>query len=177
MNRETKGAVLAEIVKDFESCDTMFVADYRGLDMPGITELRDKLRAHDAQFRIVKNTLARKAAVQTGREELTDMFAGPTAIAFARGEAAGVAKVLHDAGKTTNLLELRGGLMDGLRVEAEQVKEIASLPSREVILSMLVSAINAPMTQTVGVLSAPMRDIVTLLDAYIEKRQKEEAAA
>lgn len=176
MNRDEKAAVIDRLAESFGESDTMFVADYRGLDMPKITELRDKLRGADATFHVVKNTLARRAAEQAGKGELAEMFSGPTAVAFVRGDAAAVAKALSDFGKQSDLLELRGGIMDGRIVEQSQVKEIASLPPREVILAMLLSAINAPMQQVVGVLAAPCRDIVGILDAYIEKRKAEEAA-
>lgn len=177
MNREGKAAVIGELVQTFNEVDTMFVADYRGLDVPGISDLRGRLRAADATFTVVKNTLARRAAEEAGRGEIADMFTGPTAIAFVRGDAAAVAKALSDFGKQNDFLKMRGGMMDGRRVEEEQVKEIAALPSREVILAMLVSAVNAPMAMAVGVLSAPCRDIVGVLDAYIAKREAEEAAA
>lgn len=177
MKRETKSAVIDELVADFEQVDTLFVADYRGLDMPGITDLRGRLREADAQFKVVKNTLARRAAEQAGFADAMEMFTGPTAIAFVRGDAAAVAKALQDFGKSNDNLEVRGGIMDGRTVDAAQVKAIASLPPREVILAMLLSAVNAPMTQAVGVLAAPCRDIVGILDAYIEKRKAEEGEA
>jgi len=178
VKRDDKTAVIDSLSEEFKSTDTIFVADYRGLSVSGITALRDRLRPTDASFRVVKNTLARIAAEQAGYEDVADLFVGPSAVAFVRGDAAAVAKALDQVSKETNgVLELRGGLMDGRKVDEAQVKDIAKLPPREVILALLVSAVNAPMVQTVGVLSAPMRDIVMILDAYIEKRQKEEGAA
>jgi large subunit ribosomal protein L10 len=177
VKRETKSAVIDKLVGDFEEVDALFVADYRGLDMPSITDLRGRLRGADAHFMVVKNTLARRAAEQAGMAEAAELFTGPTAIAFVRGDAAAVAKALQDFGKENEELEVRGGVMDGRAVDAAQVKAIASLPPREVILAMLLSAINAPMQQVVGVLSAPCRDIVGILDAYIEKRKAEEGEA
>jgi len=176
MNREQKGTLVEEITEEFRGSHTMFVADYRGLDVPGITTLRNQLRDTDVSFRVVKNTLAKLAAEKAGFDDVEELFAGPTAVAFVRGDAALVAKVLGNTKVGDEKLEVRGGVMDGRRVDASQVKEIASLPSREVILAMLLSAVNAPMAMTVGVLAAPCRDLVMILDAYIEKRQKEEAA-
>jgi large subunit ribosomal protein L10 len=176
VNRQGKAAVIGQLVTTFTEVDTMFVADYRGLDVPGISELRGRLREADATFTVVKNTLARRAAEEAGRGEIADMFVGPTAVAFVRGDAAAVAKALSDFGKGNDFLKMRGGMMDGRRVEESQVKEIAALPPREVILAMLVGAVNAPMSTMVGVLAAPCRDIVGILDAYIEKREAEEAA-
>ena len=173
MNKDQKATVVQALTNQFGETPTFFVADYRGLDMPEITELRSRLRDADAQFSVVKNTLARRAAKDAGIEGVEDLFAGPTAVAFVRGDAAAVAKALKDFGKTREgILELRGGLMDGNLVDATQVKEIAELPTREVILAMLLSAVNAPATQLVGAINAPARDIVSLLGNWVEKRKE-----
>jgi large subunit ribosomal protein L10 len=173
VNKEQKAAVVKDLTDQFGETSTMFVADYRGLDMPEITELRSKLRAADAQFSVVKNTLARRAAKDAGLEEVAEFFTGPTAVAFVRGDAAAVAKALKEFAKTREgILELRGGIMDGNVVDAGQIKEIAELPPREVILAMLLSAVNAPATQLVGAINAPARDIVSLLGNWIEKRKE-----
>lgn len=177
MNKDQKTTVITDLVARFGETKTMFVADYRGLDMPGITELRSQLREADAQFSVVKNTLARRAAKEAGIEEVADLFVGPTAVAFVQGDAAAVAKALKEFGKKhEGLLELRGGLMDGNVVSAAEVREIAELPSREVILAMLLSTIDGPAKQLVGAVNAPARDIVTILSNWIEKRGGEDAA-
>jgi large subunit ribosomal protein L10 len=177
VNKDQKASVIAELVTRFGETKTMFVADYRGLDMPGITELRATLREADAQFSVVKNTLAKRAVKEAGVEGIDELFAGPTAVAFVQGDAAAVAKALKEFGKKhEGLLELRGGLMDGNVVSAAEVKEIAELPSREVILAMLLSTIDAPAKQLVGAINAPARDIVTILSNWIEKRGGEGAA-
>lgn len=173
MHKDQKATVVQQLTERFGETQTLFVADYRGLDMPDITELRDRLREADAQFSVVKNTLARRAAKDAGMEEVAELFSGPTAVAFVQGDAAAVAKALKDFAKTrAGLLELRGGLMDGNLVTAGQVNEIAELPPREVILAMLLSAVNAPAQQLVGAINAPARDIVSLLNNWIEKRQE-----
>ncbi len=177
VNRETKASTVELLVREFEECDALFIADYRGLDMPSITELRASLTPVGGRLRVVKNTLARRAADQAGLEGLSDMFRGPTAVTFVKGDAAAVAKALDKAAKQHEAVELRGGMMDGRAVDVAQVKEIAKLPAREVILAMFVGALNGPLTQAVGVLAAPTRDIVQLLDNYIEKRRGEEESA
>ncbi len=177
MNREGKSAVVDQLVREMSETETMFVADYRGLDVQAVTALRSVLRDADARFQVVKNTLAKRAAEQAGHEALAEFFTGPSAVAFVRGDAAAVAKALNDVSKQDDNLELKGGIMDGQLVDAAQVKEIANLPAREVILAMLLGAINGPLAQTVGVLSAPTRDIVNVLDAYIDKRKAEEGEA
>jgi len=177
MKRDGKATLIRELVVNFNDSHTMFVADYRGLDVPGITVLRDQLRDSDATFRVVKNTLAKRALQEIGVTDVDDLFEGPSAVAFVRGDAAAVAKALDTISKKTKILELRGGLMDGRRIEASQVKEIASLPPRQVILAMLVNVVNSPLTLAVGAVQAPCRDIVSLLSNYIEKLGGEDAAA
>jgi large subunit ribosomal protein L10 len=177
VNKTDKAGVVDKLVEEFQECPTFFVADYRGLDVPGISALRDSLRPLDANFRVVKNTLAKIAAERAGYDDVAELFAGPSAVAFVRGDAAAIAKALVEAGKVTpDTLELRGGLMDGSLVGGDQVKDIAKLPPREVILAMLVGAVNGPMQFMVGAVNAPVRDIVQVLDAYIQKREAEEAA-
>ncbi|MCW2950224.1 MAG: ribosomal protein, partial [Thermoleophilia bacterium] len=115
----------------------------------------------------------RRAAQDAGLEEVAELFSGPTAVAFAHGDAAAVAKALQDFGKTRpGLMALRGGLMDGDLVSADQVKEIAELPAREVILAMLLSTVDAPARTLVGAINAPARDIVGLLGNWISKREE-----
>lgn len=173
MNKDEKVAVVKNLTDRFGEVSTLFVADYRGLDMPAVTDLRSKLREADAQFSVVKNTLARRAALDAGMDEVAGLFSGPTAIAFVQGDAAAVAKALKEFAKgREGLLEIRGGLMDGNLVDADQILEIAELPSREVILAMLLSTINAPATQLVGAINAPARDIVSLLGNWIDKRKE-----
>ncbi len=172
VNRDQKAQAVAELAEEFSEHQTLFVADYRGLDMPASTELRNRLREADAQMRVVKNTLARLAADKAGRAELSEMFVGPTSITFVRGDVAAVAKVLQEVAKQTEILEVRGGVVDGMSVDSSRIKEIAELPPREQILAALVGAIGAPMSQAVGVLAAPTRDIVQVIDARI--RQLEE---
>lgn len=173
MNKDQKATVVQALTAQFSETSTMFVADYRGLDMPEITELRSKLREADAQFSVVKNTLARRAAKDAGLEEVAELFSGPTAVAFVQGDAAAVAKALKDFGKTREgILELRGGLMDGNIVDAAQIREIAELPTREVILAMLLSTVDGPARQLVGAINAPARDIVGVLGNWIDKRKE-----
>jgi len=172
VNKDQKATAIKDLVEKFGETKTMFVADYRGLDMPGITELRSTLRDADAQFTVVKNTLARRAAKEAGIEEVAEFFSGPTAVAFVQGDAAAVAKALKNFAKAhEGLLELRGGLMDGNVVDANEVREIAELPSREVILAMLLSTVDGPAKQLVGAVNAPARDIVSILNNWIEKRE------
>ena len=153
------------------AAETLIVADYRGLTNKQLEALRDELLNHGARFRIVKNTLTRRAAEQAGAEALLVMLEGPTAIAFieASGDPAAVAKTLAATGKATNVLALRGGILEGKQLSGEDVAELATLPPLDVLRGQLVGAIVAPLTQLVALVSAPLRDLHSVIDARIEQ--------
>jgi large subunit ribosomal protein L10 len=150
------------------------VADYRGLTMPEIDELRTRLLEAGARFTVVKNTLTKLAAEAAGTTEVLELIDGPTAIAFldADGDPAAVAKVLNDTAKTNDVLVIRGGLLEGNVVGDAEIKRLATLPSAEVLRAQLVGAVAGPLTMVVGLFTAPLRDLVGVLDARI--RQLEE---
>jgi large subunit ribosomal protein L10 len=150
------------------------VADYRGLTMPEIDELRGRLLDAGARFTVVKNTLTRRAAEAAGRQEVLELIDGPTAIAFldAEGDPAAVAKILNDTARTTDVLVIRGGLLEGTVVGDVEIKRLATLPSTEVLRAQVVGAIAAPLTTVVGLFAAPLRDLIGVIDARI--RQLEE---
>jgi large subunit ribosomal protein L10 len=136
-----------------------------------IDELRTKLIEHGARFTVVKNTLTRRAAEAAGSEALLALLEGPTAIAFieADGDMVAVAKALADAARTTRILAIRGGILDGSPIGEEEVKNLATLPPVDVLRGQVLGAITAPLTTLVGLISAPIRDLVALIDARIEQ--------
>jgi len=150
------------------------VADYRGLTMPEIDELRSKLLEAGARFTVVKNTLTRRAAEAAGRQEVLELIDGPTAIAFldSEGDPAAVAKILNDTARTNDVLVIRGGLLEGTVVGDAEIKRLATLPSADVLRAQLVGAVAGPLTTVVGLFAAPLRDLVGVIDARI--RQLEE---
>ena len=139
--------------------------------MTEIDDLRTKLIEHGARFSVVKNTLTRRAAEAAGAEALLAMLDGPTAIAFieADGDLVAVAKALADSARTTKVLQIRGGLLDGAPIGEEEIKSLATLPPTDVLRGQVLGAITAPLTTVVGLISAPVRDLLGLIDARIEQ--------
>jgi large subunit ribosomal protein L10 len=146
MNREQKAAVVEEIAANIRESDAVFAVDYRGLSVPQAGELRARLRAADARFSVVKNTLTERAADEAGAEALKDLLEGPTALAFIRGDAAAAAKALRDYARETELLPFKGGFMDGNPLTAEEIGAIARLPSRDQLIAQLVGAVAYPIS-------------------------------
>jgi large subunit ribosomal protein L10 len=173
MLKQEKERVVAELVERLKASDTLLIADYRGLDMKEIDAVRTKLLEHGARFSVVKNTLTRRAATEAGIEELNDFLEGPTAIAFvAGGDMVAVAKALDQSAKDTKILALKGGILQGSVITAEQVKTLASLPPTDVLRGQIVAAVVGPLNAIVGLFTAPLRDVVGIVDARI--RQLEE---
>jgi large subunit ribosomal protein L10 len=174
MLRTEKERVVAELAKQLGESETLMVADYRGLTMPEIDELRSRLLEAGARFRVVKNTLTKLAAEQSGTTDVLQLVDGPTAIAFldAEGDPVAVAKVLSEVARANDVLVIRGGLLDGAIVGEDAIKRLATLPPADVVRAQLVGAVSAPLTTVVGLFTAPLRDLVGVLDARI--RQLEE---
>lgn len=171
MLKTDKEKVIAELTERLRASDTLLVADYRGLTMFEIDRLRGELIKHGARFSVVKNTLTRRAAEQAGVPALLALLEGPTAIAFIEtgGDPVAVAKALDAAARDTKVLTVRGGLLDGSAIGAEDVKSLATLPPTDVLRAQLLGAIVGPLTAIVGLLAAPLRDLVGLIDARIEQ--------
>lgn len=144
------------------------IADYRGLSVVGLQDLRARLRPVDAQFKVAKNTLTRIAAERAGIEGLEPQLEGPTAIMFAFGDPVAPAKVISDFARTSRILTVRAGVMNGQVLSATDVEAISSLPPREELLGRLVGLLASPMSRTVGVLSGPSRSVAYLVNARIE---------
>jgi large subunit ribosomal protein L10 len=175
MLKADKERVVAELAERLKNTATLFVADYRGLSVTEIDDLRTKLIEHGARFSVVKNTLTRRAAEAAGAEPLLAMLEGPTAIAFieADGDLVAVAKALADSARTTKVLQIRGGLLDGAPIGEEQIKSLATLPPTEVLRGQVLGAITAPLTTVVGLISAPVRDLLGLIDARIAQLEEQ----
>ncbi len=173
MDRSEKERLVAELTERLKASETMIVADYRGLTVTEIDELRTKLIEHGARFSVVKNTLTRRAAEAAGVDALLAMLEGPTAIAFLEsdGDPVAVAKALDDAAKSEVLI-IKGGLLEGAEIAADDVKRLAKLPPADMLRAQLVGALAGSLTTVVGLFAAPMRDIVGVLDSRI--RQLEE---
>src|SRR5215210_8437943 len=174
MLKSEKERVVAQLAERLRSTDTLMVADYRGLTMPEIDELRSRLLQAGARFTVVKNTLTKLAAEAAGTTDVLQLIEGPTAIAFleADGDPVAVAKVLNETARAHDVLVIRGGLLEGTVVGDAEIKRLATLPSADVLRAQLVGAVAAPLTTVVGLFAAPLRDLVGVIDARI--RQLEE---
>jgi large subunit ribosomal protein L10 len=177
MQRSQKEQVVAELVERLKSSDTLIVADYRGLSMSAIDDVRTKLLDHGARFSVVKNTLTRLAADEAGVPELKELLDGPTAIAFvAAGDMVGVAKTLAETARQTRILSIRGGILQGQPMTADQVRDLASLPSVEVLQGQVLGAVVGPLNAIVGLFTAPLRDFVGVIDARIHQLEEQEGS-
>jgi large subunit ribosomal protein L10 len=174
MQRSEKERVVEQLAERLRSAETLMVADYRGLTMPEIDELRSRLLEAGARFTVVKNTLTKLAAEQAGTTDVLELIDGPTAIAFleADGDPVAVAKVLNETSRAHDVLVIRGGVVEGTVVGDAEIKRLATLPPADVLRAQLVGAVAAPLTTVVGLFTAPLRDLVGILDARI--RQLEE---
>jgi large subunit ribosomal protein L10 len=180
MKKSEKERVVSELTERLKSSPTLIVADYRGLTMPQIDDLRGKLLEHGARFAVVKNTLTRRAAEEAGTDQLLALLEGPTAIAFLEsdGDPVAVAKALATAARETQqILVIRGGIMEGRAISGEDVQNLAKLPPADVLRAQFVGAIAAPMATVVGLFSAPMRDIVGVLQARIDQLEEQGGGA
>ena len=174
MLRQDKEQIVKELADRLKSSQNLLVADYRGLTMPEIDELRTKMLESGARFSVVKNTLTRRAAEEAGVKELLDLIDGPTAIAFidAEGDPAAVAKILNDTSRAHDVLVIRGGLLDGETVTDVEVKRLATLPPADVVRAQLAGAVAGPLTTVVGLFTAPLRDLVNVIDARIKQLEE-----
>jgi large subunit ribosomal protein L10 len=175
VKKEDKERVVAELTERLRTTETLLVADYRGLTMPQIDELRSKLIEHGARFAVVKNTLTRRAAEAAGSDTLLALLEGPTAIAFleSEGDPVAVAKALVDAARETRVLEVRGGVLDGRPIEAGEIESLAKLPPLDVLRSQVLATVIAPLTGIVALFTAPLQDLYGLIDARIEQLQEQ----
>ena len=175
MLKTGKERIVEELAAELGAADTLIVADYRGLTNKQLESLRDELLPHGARFRIVKNTLTRRAAEQAGADALLVLLEGPTAIAFieASGDPAAVAKALAQTARETNVLELRGGMLEGKPLSGDEVDRLAKLPPVDVLRAQLVGAVVAPLTQLLALVSAPLRDLHGLVEARIQQLEEQ----
>jgi large subunit ribosomal protein L10 len=170
MNREEKAAVIDQIAEEIGGSEAVFAVDYRGITVAQIKELRVKLSATDASLQVTKNSLAELAADKAGAAELKPLLVGPTALAFAKGDAAATAKILADTARALRgPLESKGGYMGGAALTPAQVGAIATLPSREVLYGQLVGMVAAPLTGMARGLNALIQGLAIQLGAIAEQ--------
>jgi large subunit ribosomal protein L10 len=174
MARPEKVTAVEEISTRFGESNAALLTEYRGLTVTEIAEVRGALRETDTEYKVLKNTLVRIAARESGLDELVGLLTGPTAIAFVKGDAVAAAKALDDATKRFPVLVVKGGVLKGKILDAAQAKALASIESREVLLSKIAMLVNQPAQQTVNVLSALLRNLGSMLAQVVEKKESGE---
>ena len=176
MARPDKAAAVAELKDSFTSASAAVLTEYRGLTVKSLRELRRSF-GENATYAVAKNTLTTIAAREAGIQGLETQLSGPTAIAFISGDVATVAKGLRDFAKAHPHLVIKGGVMDGRVLDADAVKKLADLESREVLLATLAGAMNGNLAKAVGLFAAPLRQAARVLAALADQKQAGESPA
>jgi len=172
MARPDKAAAVAELTDAFRGSSAAVLTEYRGLTVAQLKELRRSL-AGNATYAVVKNTLTKIAAKEAGVDALDSLLEGPSAIAFITGDPVEVAKSLRDFGRNHPLLVVKGGVLEGKALSADEVRKLADLESREVLLAKLAGAMKASLSQAVGLFAAPLSQAARLLAALEEQKRSE----
>jgi len=168
--RPEKEQIVAYVAEKLEGSKAAVVTHYRGLNVAEATELRNKLREAGVEYKVVKNTLARIAASQTGLSDLNQYLTGPTAIAFSANDPVAPAKVLSEYAKKHDNLKIIAGIVEGKVIDANGVKALAALPPKEVLVAKLLGSMQSPISGLVNVLQGNIRNLVYVLNAVREKK-------
>jgi large subunit ribosomal protein L10 len=171
MARPDKAAAVAELAEEFRGSAAIVLTEYRGLTVKQLTELRRSLGGN-ASYAVVKNTLTKIAAQEAGVEGIDDHLVGPSAIAFVKGDPVDAAKGLRDFARANPVLVIKGGVLDGKPLSADEIKKLADLESREVLLAKLAGAMKASLSGAASLFAAPLSQTARLIEAL---RQKVEA--
>lgn len=172
-----KAEVVADLTARLKASSTAVLADYRGMTVGQMRELRSKLRDGGIEMVVVKNTLARRAAKAAGYEPLNAELVGPIAMLFAADDVSAPARILNDYIRANRKMVIKGGLLEGQVIKADSVVELADLPSREILISRLLGAMQAPLGNLASVLQAPLSKFARTLDAVRTHKESQSPAA
>ena len=167
---EEKKLIVEEIKQDLEKSMLVVFTDYRGLKVDEMTELRDKLRVPGVEVKVLKNTMLRFALEQSGNKDMADLINGPNAAIFSQNDPVTPAKVLFEFVKTHKNLEIKSGLLEGQVLSPDKIKNLADLPSREVLVAIVLGTMQAPITSFVRVLNANITGLARALDQIREQK-------
>jgi large subunit ribosomal protein L10 len=168
--REQKVEQVDLLIEKLKKAKVAVLTDYRGLKVNQIQELRGKLRTANVEYRVVKNTLARRAAESAGYKALESELKGPIAIAFGYDDLSLPPRLINEFVRSTRLkVEIVGGLVEGRVFDRDQIKQLADLPSREVLLAQLLGTLQSPVAQLVGIMQTPLQQLMGVLEAYKSK--------
>lgn len=171
MELNKKKEIVTQLHEDLKKSKIVIVTDFKGLDVAAVTKLRSQLTKENIDYRVIKNTLLRRASENTSVAVLNDLFKGPSAVAISYDDPVSPAKILTKFAEENKKLEIKGGVMDGKAIDFNGIKALSSLPSRDVLLSQLLSVMNAVPTGIVQVLAAVPRNMMNVLNSIKEKNE------
>ncbi len=167
---KAKETIVSDIAQKLKGCQSAVLVDYRGLTVEEATDLRNRFREQNVEYRVLKNTMVRLAAAEAGIEGLDAYLKGPTAIAFGVEDAVAPAKIMAEFIKAQKKTEIKGGILSGEVVDAKGVQALADLPPKEVLIAKMLGSMNKPISGFVGVLSATIRSLLYTFNAIGEKK-------
>ena len=173
MTRDEKHQVIEDLKNVFQQNTSVLLLTFSEITVPDLTELRRKLKEEGSSYRVVKNTLAIRAAEETPVGQVSSYFEGPTAVAFSGGDPAGLAKALKEFVKSHPGFNFKAGVVEGQSVESNQIEDLAEMPSRDELLSKLAYLFNAPLTRFASTLQSPLTNLGVLLKQVSENSQEQ----
>ena len=169
-NIKQKEQIVEQVAEKMEQAKSIVIAEYSGLNVEQVTELRRKLREAGVEYKVIKNTMTRLAAKKLGIENVDEILTGPNAIAFGLEDPVSPAKILVDFAKDNDSIKIKAGILDNNVISSDKVKELAEIPSREVLLGMVLRGMQGPISGLVNVLQGNIRNLVYALNAIKEQK-------